>query len=497
MATDLEIAVQALQYKKPYYDALWSYYEGNAPLIYNTARLREIFKTLEARFTQNWSAVVVDSVLDRMELRTPTISDQQAKSDALATVWEAAGMPDDEQSIHEDVAVTGEAFVIAWPDETGAMQAFYNDARLCHMFYEPANPRKKRYAVKWWQEVDETLRLTLYYPDRLEYYQTTQRAAVGDIIGAASFVLTDEGVARNESGAVPVFHFRSTTRGPRSQLQNVTETQDAINKLLADMMVAAEFGAFRQRWAITNANLDGIKARPDTIVRVPPADLGDQPVSIGEFSTTDLRNYLDSISQLSTAIGIVTRTPKHYFYAQGSDPSGEALIAMESPLTRKVSRLQATLRPVWRELAGFLLGVDDTSNIWIAYEDVETVQPMTEAQIALTWRQTGMPLATVLKEQGWTPEDLDEVADDGKLLPLAPAEAKLQREALMMDDQLGVVSAETLAGELGYDWAQEKGRIDEETANTGDTLLTQFDRGDVMGGVNPAMPANMPPVTNA
>ncbi len=492
MATDLEMAVAELQAKKPLYDAYWNYYLGDAPLVYNTARLREVFKNLDARFTQNWAAVVVDSLLDRMELRTPTISDQKAESDALALLWESAGLPDDEQSVHEDVAVTGEAYVIAWPDETGAMQAFYNDARLCHVFYEPSNPRKKRFACKWWQETDETLRLTLYYPDRLEYYQTTQRAAVSDILGAASFVPTEEGTARNERGVIPVFHFRSTTRGPRSQLQNVTETQDAINKLLADMMVAAEFGAFRQRWAITNADLKGIKARPDTIIGIPPADMGDQPVSIGEFSTTDLRNYLDSISQLSTAIGIVTRTPKHYFYAQGGDPSGEALIAMESPLARKAARLQATLRPVWRELAGFLMGVDDTSDIWIAYEDVETVQPMTEAQIAQTWRLSGLPLATVLKEQGWTNEDLDEVADDAKLLPLAPAEAKLQREAYMMDDQLGVVSAETLAGELGYDWEQEKGRIDEETANTGDTLLTQFDRGEVVGGANPVAP-----VTNA
>lgn len=477
MATDLEMAVTALQAKKPLYDAYWNYYLGDAPLVYNTARLREVFKNIDARFTQNWAAVVVDSLLDRMELRTPTVADQQAESDALALLWESAGLPDDEQSIHEDVAVTGEAYAIAWPDETGRMQAFYNDARLCHVFYEPSNPRRKRFAAKWWQETDETLRLTLYYPDRLEYYRTVQRAAIGDLVSAAAFIPTDEGTARNERGVVPVFHFRSTTRGPRSQLQNVTETQDAINKLLADMMVAAEFGAFRQRWAITNANLDGIKARPDTVIRIPPADIGEQPVSLGEFSTTDLRNYLDSISQLSTAIGIVTRTPKHYFYAQGGDPSGEALIALESPLARKVTRLQATLRPVWRELAGFLMGTDDTSDIWIAYEDVETVQPMTEAQIAQTWRLSGLPLATVLKEQGWTPEDLDEVADDARLLPLAPAEAKLQREAYMIDKTMGIVSAETIAEELGYTWAQEEQRKATETVNTGDTLLTQFDQG--------------------
>jgi hypothetical protein len=265
---------------------------------------------------------------------------------------------------------------------------------------------------------------------------------------------------------------------PRSQLQNVTETQDAINKLLSDMMIAAEFGAFRQRWAITNANVSAMKARPDTVLKIPPADIGEQPSEVGEFETTDLRNYLDSISQLSTAIGIITRTPKHYFYAQGGDPSGEALIALEAPLTRKVSKLQATLRPVWRELAAFLMGQADSSGIHVAYEDVETVQPLTEATILLTMKQAGLPTATALKEQGWSDEDIKEIEDDAKAMPLSPAEMKMQREALLMDQQMGVASKETLSGVLGYNWAEEEGRLEEEGESMGEKLLTAFDRGD-------------------
>ena len=39
---------------------------------------------------------------------------------------------DSEYTVHEDVAVTGESFVIAWPDDDDMLQAFHNDACLLY-----------------------------------------------------------------------------------------------------------------------------------------------------------------------------------------------------------------------------------------------------------------------------------------------------------------------------------------------------------------------------
>jgi hypothetical protein len=172
MASDLELAVAALAGKKRRYDALWRYYDGEQPLVYSSEKLKEIFSGLEARFTENWCAVVVDSVLDRMELYTPTVAGDEALAAQLAMLWEQTGLVDDEYGVHEDVAVTGESFVVAWPDEEGAVQAFHNDARLCHAEYDGENPRQLRMAAKWWAGSTSSptgIRLTLYYADRLEY----------------------------------------------------------------------------------------------------------------------------------------------------------------------------------------------------------------------------------------------------------------------------------------------------------------------------------------
>ena len=78
MTDDLELAVQTLLYKTPRYTRYWNYYQGHFPLIYATEGLTDLFNDIRARFSQNWSAVVVDSVLDRIQLQRIRIADDDA-----------------------------------------------------------------------------------------------------------------------------------------------------------------------------------------------------------------------------------------------------------------------------------------------------------------------------------------------------------------------------------------------------------------------------------
>lgn len=416
--SDLQAALAELVSKKRRYDLLWRYYDGDQPLVYSSEKLKEIFSGLNAQFTENWCGVVVDSVLDRLELRTPAVSDNEDVSVELADLWEATGLVDDELAIHEDVAVTGESFVIAWPDEQERTQAFHNDARLCHVEYDSENPRYMRYAAKWWTDPAGPIRMTLYYPDRLEYYVTKRAFKPGEVPDARAFEpWGEEPVAANPFGQIPVFHFRSNRRRIKSQLAGVIEIQDMVNKMLADMMVAAEFGAFPQRYVISTAGIKGLENNPNAIWDLVASDQGSQATQAGQFAAASLDNYLNAINKLSSDIGVISRTPRHYFYAQGGDPSGEALIAMEAPLTKKVERLQATLLPTWRDLSSFLLAlggvVVPSQAIVVDYAETATVQPRTEAEIRKLAVEAGMPLRGYLRDyEGYTEADLEEFDAD-------------------------------------------------------------------------------------
>lgn len=411
--TDLERAFRALTDKAATYDALWDYYEGSQPLRYSTERLEQVFRDLRTRFVQNWCAVVCDAALDRLNLIRFDVAGDDVARDRVNALWQSTGLDLDENDAHAAALVCGESYIIIWPDEDGATQAYYHDPRLAHVFYEADNPRRKRFAAKWWLG-DERRYLTLYYLDRLEYYVSRGKGL--DVSSAAAFEPADPPTAPNPYGEVPVFHLRRERRNVSSELANAITLQDAVNKLLADMMVAAEFGAFRQRYVIANADPGRLRNAPNEIWAIPAGDGQGQATSVGEFGQTDLGVYLQAMDKLASSIAIITRTPKHYLFAQGGDPSGEALIAMEAPLNRKVGQYIERFTAVWREVAAFLLRLEnlavDPMDVTPVWEPVETVQPLTESIIRQNAIAAGIPLATALRREGWTDAELEQMQAD-------------------------------------------------------------------------------------
>jgi hypothetical protein len=409
-SNDLKLAFEALTAKAAPYTTLFRYAEGDQPLVYSTDRLREAFDNINARFSQNWCSVVIDALADRLVLKGWDAGSEGANG-ALDAIWNAQHLGLEAADAHWAALVTNEAFVIVWPDAAGVPQAYYNDPRLCAMFYQPDNPRQKRMAAKWFKGSDERWNLTLYYPDRLEYYLSGGKDVPSAYTG---FVLQGE-AAVNPYGLIPVFHLRVNRRANSGELANILTLQDAVNKLLADMMVAAEFGAFKQRWIIASGDTDALKNAPNEIWTIPPGDGVGQSTQVGQFDATDLNVYLNAIDKLALSIAIISRTPKHYFFTQGGDPSGEALIAMEAPLNKKAKKRQEAFTAVWQEVGAFLLKLQgqtvEESAIKPVWERVESNQPKTEAEtrdIAVR----NIPLLTQLRREGWSEADIKQMQKD-------------------------------------------------------------------------------------
>jgi hypothetical protein len=410
---DLEKVFNALKKKKGLYDTLAEYHEGKQPTPYLTQRMREIFRGVDAKFTMNFCAVTIAACDERINL-TGFESDQKEVEATLNAAWERNEMALEAADIHTDALVLGEAFAIVWPDENNKAQIFYNDARMVHCIYEADNPRKLRMAGKLWEGDDGLAKMTLYYPDHLEYY-TTARTKYVDIYAASAkaFVPDSEaapgGKADNPYGQAPVFQFK-INRNCASDLVDVIPLQNGVNKLLADMMVAAEFGAYKQRWVISQSDTSGLKNAPGEVWDLPAGDGIGQGTQAGEFDATDLKNYLDAIDRLGIATAIVTRTPAHYYAAQGGDPSGEALIALEAPLNKKAQDRIDRFRPVWREIGLFICKIEGITalpeNITPQFEKPETIQPMTQATIIKTETDAGIPLETALSRTGWSDAEI-------------------------------------------------------------------------------------------
>jgi len=113
-------------------------------------------------------------------------------------------------------------------------------------------------------------------------------------------------------------------------------------------------------------------------------------------------------------MAVVSHTPKHYFIPTGANISGEALIAMESPLVKKVKSFIDVFSMGWRELAEIVLTYlgKNADNIALVWDNVETSQPLTKAQEMQIYLQMGIPLETILKRAGWTASEIEQMHSD-------------------------------------------------------------------------------------
>ncbi len=405
---DLDRAYKVLAGKLSPYGNIWNYYDGDQPLMYTAKRMRELFDDLDmATFVENWCAVVIDSANDRINLSGITTKDATA-SKLLEDIWSELDLGLEASDVHEAALVIGESYIIVGEHEEEKVQVYYNDPRLVHLFYQPGNPKEKWYGAKWWVGGDNHIRMTLYYDDYFEYYRSSKKA--DNVTSSKAFVLhnpTDEeggDMPAHEYGQVPIFHYRLERRKVKGDLVNAIPIQNAINKLVTDLMVAAEFGAFKQRYIVSNADTAALKNAPNEIWEIPADDGEGGSVQVGEFDATDLNNYIQSIDHLASAVAIITRTPKHYLFQQGGTPSGEALIAMEAPLNKRCKDHIDKFTPVWKEVAQFILkilGTDvDKKDILVNFDKPETVQPKTEAEIRTHGKNVGIPLKTLLRDEG-------------------------------------------------------------------------------------------------
>ncbi len=421
---DLQLAFDTIKAKKPLYDELYKYYAGLQPLKYSTVNLQRVFRSINAYFSENWLSVIIDAVLDRLILKGFDVSNNTAAKNKLDELWRDYDLAIIAEDVHESVTITNEGFVIAMKidDEEGGeqTQVFYNDPRLCHVFYKADQPNEKRFAAKMWQNEEGYIRVTLYYKDEFLHFKSRAAKKPGQNVNSYKDLQPDSDTPNEDNpfDIIPVFHWQtSRTTRKRDLGPSEISMQDAINKLFADMMISSDFNSMKQRVIISRADPGNMPNESGANWWLPqPVD--GNPTVVQELGGALLTGYTETIDKIATALAIISRTPKHYFFSQGGDPSGEALIALEAPLNKKVKKRQGRYTPEWKALAQFMLELEnitiEKSLISPLWEPAETIQPKTLAEITEIEVRSGVPLKTSKRRQGWSDAEMKQLEDDQK-----------------------------------------------------------------------------------
>lgn len=470
-------AVGALLYKEQAYNRLWKYYDGEHPLIFTSEKLKAIFRDHTA-FSENWCQVVVDALNERISLTGFSYQDGEEQGKRLTEIFSDTRMELESDDVHLHTLVTGEAFVVVDYNEDQELEAFFNDPRAVVTCYNGRNPRQMEWAAKWWNDGVKVW-LKVFFEDTIFTFWASSTAVKAMGLDATRDVFQQDGQpVDNQFKRIPVFHFRREVRRVKSVLTpGVLRLQNCTNKVLSDAMVTSEFMGFQQRWIIGNVDIrEGqLRTMPGSTTVLPGAQTDvEQAVSTGAYPASEPTGMIAMIEHFADAMSGITGIPKHYFFRKGGDPSGEALIAMEASLTRKARKTIRCLGQTWIELIHFLNAESDAlevKKILPIWEPCETIQPQTQANTRQTNVAAGIPIVTLLRDEGWTEDDLKQLRED------------------QMDDKVRTAGATTGPMASPAQQAITRGRVAEDATATAKPKIEDSIKNAVKGGVKEATPA--------
>lgn len=332
---------------------LQDYHDGKHRLAFSSEKFRQSFGGMFSAFADNWCQLVVDAVEERLNVegfRHGT--DPNADKDAWA-IWQRNGLDADSQLAHSESLIKGDSYAIVWADDEGQPKVTIESPRDVIVSYKHGDRKCRKAALKRWQD-DDGYRATLFTDDFIYKYKKNDKANgewVPHIDPNEPWPLV------NPLGVVPVVPLvnRASLVSPygQSEFMNVIPQQDAVNKLLADMLVASEFIAFPQRY-VTGMEIpedENGQTRAPFQIAIDKLLIAEDPAAkFGTLSAGDLQNYVTGIETLVQHIASQTRTPPHYFYLGGNFPSGDAIKSAETGLVAKARRKMRFYGEAWEEV---------------------------------------------------------------------------------------------------------------------------------------------------
>lgn len=416
-----------------------AYYRGKQPLRFASKEFQKYHGDRYKDFADNWVQVVADSPIERLTtIGVKPFGTDTADADSWR-VWQLNALDADSQLGFLGAITSGRAFVLVWgnPDDEEVPVVTFEDASQCVVLYEPGSRRKRRAALKRWQD-GNTDYATLYLPGELWKFarplqrqeKSPQMADVDEELKRwrPREMVTEPNPQPNPMGVVPMVELPNKPMlvdEPIPDVSGVVAMQDAVNLLWAQLFTASDFASFPQRvvlgaelpkMPILNAagevigekSVDLEKFAIDRVLWITGND-----VKIAEWQAANLAAYTDVIEIAVAHIAAQTRTPQHYLIGKMANLSGDALLAAETGLVKRIEEKELWFGQALREMFALIAlaqGNKPKARDLVAgsvlWADAESRSQAQLADALLKLRQIGFPFEWIAARYGLTPSEI-------------------------------------------------------------------------------------------
>ncbi|MDG4669191.1 phage portal protein [Mycobacterium sp. 236(2023)] len=414
MTDDLIELLQLLDSRQYRYGLLERYYQGASPLSFLSPSAKLALRNFD-QLSSNLCRTAVVSLAERLR---PSGVDG---SDAWG-LFEYSNLDQLAAQVHKDALLYGVGFVLCWTDSRGKPRATVESPREVCVFRDPVT-RDVTKAVKRVRTA-KTTEAWVYYPDRVEHWSAKTPSA-----GNAGYELVE--TVPHDLGRVPVHAIGHEDEA--SVIDDLLTIQDAINKLLLDMMVASEYAGRPRRFA-TGIELvqtpvvddqgaavtDPVTGEPVTVATNPFPDENEMMTSenpesrFGAIPSADLKQFESGIRVLISQAMMVSGLPAHYVgLLQDSVTSADALRAAEAALVARAEARQRQYGVGWESVAQSLVsirdGVDaDGVTARIKWSPADTRSEAQSADATVKLHAAGIvSRTTALKRLGFADDEIE------------------------------------------------------------------------------------------
>lgn len=421
------------------------YYRGEQKLQFASDQFRKYHGDRYKDFADNWVPVVADSPVERLTAIGIKPA-QETKADAESwEVWQRNALDADSQLGFLGAVTSARSFVLVWgnPDDESTPEVTFEDASQSIVAYVPGSRRRRRAALKRWQDGNCDY-ATLYLPHEVWKFErplqrmdkSPQEASVDEEL--KRWVPRDMGEMEpnpqpNPMGVVPMVELPNKpllVADPISDVTGVVAMQDAINLLWAHLFTASDYAAFKQKVLLgAERPVMPILDKDGKVVGEKQIDLErfavdrviwveGENAKMGEWAAADLAAFTDVIEIAVGHIAAQTRTPQHYLIGKMANLSGDALIAAETGLVKRVQEKQLWFGQALREMFSLiaLAQGNDAKAKQIAagqvlWADAESRSQAQLSDALLKLRQIGFPFEWLAARYGLTPPEVVDLVE--------------------------------------------------------------------------------------
>ncbi|MGW2709437.1 phage portal protein [Streptomyces sp. NPDC001356] len=394
------------------YRVYGNYYDGkHQKLAFSQARHFNEFSRIFEGWRDNFCGLIVDSVNERLAVDGFRMTDEPDADRDAREIWQRNGMDAEHNAAQLDAMIQGVSYAVVWADEKGQPTITMESAEHVIVQYKPGSRRQLDAAAKFY--IDDWGRewVTLWLPEAVWTF------------AKGTFGSWEDGESSpNPLGVVPVVPLSNRSRllrDPVSDLHVVVPIQDAINKTVADALLASEFAAWPQRYVTGLEIVEDDAGNPVEPFKVAVDKLlqaEDPQAKFGQFEAADLGNYVTLIEMLVQHMASISRIPFHYFLNGGTVPSGESITAAEAGLIAKTRERMLHFGEAWEEVMRLCFAVlgDARSEAYSAETIWKDPENRTEAQhmdALLKLQMIGVPRDQLLSDAGYSPQQIARFAD--------------------------------------------------------------------------------------